>query len=206
MHHIKNKKTRPAYAVLMLVLASLVLAACGSSSSSSTATKAASTTVTGAARTDAVVARVRALRECLAKNGIALPKRTPGQGSPLGGFFGGAAGRQLPSGVSKAQYEAALRKCGALGRRFGGGARLTSPNLKAALATFASCMRAHGVNVPEPNSSGNGPVFDTKGLNTASPAFKAAISKCYANLRSVLGARPGAGGAPSTGAGPPAAG
>jgi len=51
-------------------------------------------------------------------------------------------------------------------------------------------MRENGVNVPPPNTSGKGPIFSVKGLNTASAQFKAAESKCSVQLQ---GARPGGG-------------
>jgi hypothetical protein len=60
-------------------------------------------------------------------------------------------------------------------------------------------MRENGVNLPAPNTSGKGPVFDTKGINTSSAAFKSAESKC----RSDLGAAAGGGGPPSGGGPPP---
>jgi hypothetical protein len=57
-------------------------------------------------------------------------------------------------------------------------------------------MRENGVNVPEPNTSGNGPVFGTKGLNTSSAQFRAAEAKCRVDLRSAFfGAGGGASGA-----------
>jgi hypothetical protein len=37
--------------------------------------------------------------------------------------------------------------------------------------------------VPAPNTSGTGPVFNTKGLDTTSATFKAAQSKCSSLLR-----------------------
>ena len=60
-------------------------------------------------------------------------------------------------------------------------------------------MRENGVNLPAPNTSGKGPVFNTKGINTSSTAFKSAESKC----RSDLGAAAGGGGPPSGGGPPP---
>ena len=33
-------------------------------------------------------------------------------------------------------------------------------------------MRENGVNLPAPNTSGNGPVFNTKGIDTSSATFK----------------------------------
>ena len=55
-----------------------------------------------------------------------------------------------------------------------------------ALSKFAACLRENGVNIPEPNTSGHGPVFNTKGINTASPQFRAATVKCRGVLASAL--------------------
>ncbi len=221
-HVNRRKPTTVALALVALLLVSLGLAACGSSSkspSSTTATTSASTgsgTGTGAKG----AGRFTAVRECLQKEGITLPKRTPGEKRPpggAGGFLGGGAtgGPKLPAGVTRAKYEAALKKCGGnLAHNFGhGGAagRFDSPVFKTALAKFATCMRQNGVNVPAPNTSGSGPVFDTKGIDTSSTQFKAAEAKCQSDLSSAFKRGPGAGGAPGTngapaGAAPPSSG
>jgi hypothetical protein len=211
MSHLSNsgsrRRSKPAAraaAVLsVLLLACLGLAACGSSSGSSSSTTSASASTTGtsgspgapgaagaAGAAGARSGRFAAVRECLQKNGITLPQRTPGQGRPpggAGGFPGGAAGPQLPKGVTRAQYEAALKKCG--GGNFAGragGARIKNHAFQTALAKFASCLRENGINVPVPNTSGNGPVFDTKGINTSSAQFKAAEVKCQPVLRAAF--------------------
>jgi hypothetical protein len=205
MHHIENIR-KPAVTALVLLLGIPVLAACGGSSPSSTAASASTAKTAGGGGGGA---RFAAVRECLQKNGITLPPRTPGQGRPpgAGGLPGAGAAPQLPSGVTRAQYEAALKKCG--GGGFRGGGRLNSPGFKQALPKFAACMRANGVNLPAPNTSGNGPVFNTKGLNTSSAQFRSAQSKCQTILgaaRGPGGQGPGAPGGGSGGAGPPAAG
>jgi hypothetical protein len=114
----------------------------------------------------------------------------------------------LPKGVSKARYEAAIKKCGGFPRggfAGGGATAFSSPAAKQALVKFAACMRENGVNVPAPNTSGKGPVFNDKGLDTSSAKFAAAESKCRADLLSVFRKRPGTvGGAPGAG-GPGAA-
>jgi hypothetical protein len=51
-----------------------------------------------------------------------------------------------------------------------------------ALGHFATCLRQNGVKIPAPNTSGNGPALSSKGLNTNTPQYRAALLKC----RSVL--------------------
>jgi hypothetical protein len=217
MPHISSNRRKPAAAAILLVLlACLGLAACGSSSksSSTSASAAAATTTTGAAGARGPnTARFAAMRECLQKAGITLPKRTPGQKRPsggAGGFLGGggagAGGAPLPKGVTRAQYEAAIKKCGGgnFAGRGRGGARFKSPAFQAALAKFATCLRENGVDVPAPNTSGKGPVFDTKGINTSSAQFKSAEAKCQSDLRAAF--RGGGAGGPSGGGAPPTGG
>jgi hypothetical protein len=55
-------------------------------------------------------------------------------------------------------------------------------------------MRSHGVNLPEPNTSGTGPIFNTKGLDTSSAQFRTAEASCREVLRSALHAPYGTGG------------
>jgi hypothetical protein len=207
MPHIHSNSSKPVTAVLVLVLASLALAACGGSSSTSsttTTTSASATTPSTGGRPGAGGGRFAAIRECLKKNGITLPTRKPGQAPGAGGFLGGGGGFALPKGVTKAQYEAAFKKCGGFPRggfrggaggfRGGAGVFKTAAG-KQALAKFAACMRSNGINVPEPNTSGNGPVFNDKGIDTASAKFKEAEAKCRSALLGAFRAHPGAGGA-----------
>ena len=211
MHPTRTTR-RAATVALALLAATLLLAACGSSSPSSstqtTTAKSASGASGGATQRGS---RFAALRECLKKQGITLPQRVPGKNGtakpPKGGaipFGGGGQGFKLPSGVSRAKYEAAIKKCG--GRGFGGGpgGRLQSPAFKKSLEKFAACLRENGVNLPKANTSGSGPIFDTKGINTNSATFRAAQKKC-ASLLTIArpgggqGAAPGGQGAPEGG-------
>jgi hypothetical protein len=224
MPHANTRNRKPALAaVVVLLLACLGLAACGSSSSSTTSTSANAASTGNASGTSSTgststtpggpgngrgAARFAAMRECLEKNGITLPKRTPGSRPGTGRGFPGAGaggGPQLPSGVTRAQYEAALKKCGGgSGHFFSGGARrLNNPVFKAALTKYGDCLRENGINLPAPNTSGNGPIFDTKGINTSSSQFKAASVKCRSTLigafRRPAGAPGAAGTAPAGG-------
>jgi hypothetical protein len=123
-------------------------------------------------------ARFAAVRECLRKDGITLPQRSAG-GVPSGG-------PTLPKGMTQAQYTAVLSKCG--GGNFRGPGALKgrrafdNARFRQTLAKFATCLRQNGIKLPQANTSGKGPIFDTKGINTASPQFKQAEVKCRAVL------------------------
>jgi hypothetical protein len=166
---------------------------------------ASTTTHSGQTGRSGFAGRFTALRECLQKAGITLPKRKPGKPGAGGGPFGGGAGPTLPKGVTRAQYLAAIQKCGG-GAFVGGGSRIQSPAFKQSLVKFASCMRENGVNLPAPNTSGKGPIFDTKGVSTASPQFRTADAKCSTDLRGTFRRGPGTGGPPSGGGAPPGGG
>ena len=219
---------RAAGVFAILVLACMGLSACGGSSGSSSnaAATAASTsgsaagastgtTSTGGSSTQGTAAgagrrRFGAIRECLQKNGVTLPQRTPGSGAPGGGFPGAGGGPTLPKGVTRAQFEAAMKKCGGgnFGARSGrpGGAgfrRANSPVFKAALTKYAACLRQNGIDIPAPNTSGNGPIFSTKGIDTSSAKFRSATLKCRASLTGAFRRPPGAAGAPGTATTPP---
>jgi hypothetical protein len=213
-------------AFMALALACLALTACGGSSGTSTnaaataATSASATSPAGGsaaptaarsstrsaapgtpnATSNAGPRRFPAIRECLQKSGVTLPKHTPGSGGPpVGGAFPGANGRPaLPKGVTRAQFEAALKKCG--GRGFGGGVsrpggtgpRTVNPGFRQGLAKFATCLKQNGVDVPNPNTSGKGPIFSTKGIDTKSAKFRAATVKCHSILIGAFRRPPGA--------------
>jgi hypothetical protein len=199
---LQNHRTRTIILSLLLATACIGVAACGGSSSSSSSSANAAAThpapsgSTGVGPTGASSgfgasgpsgARFSALRECMQKNGVTLPPRTPGQGPPRGGFLGGASGQQL-SQVNREKLVAALKKCGAPSRvgRFGGSARFRSPAFTQALTKFAACMRENGINLPAPNTSGTGPIFNTTGIDTTSPQFRSAEAKCRTDLNGAL--------------------
>ncbi len=196
---LARPRLRSAITLLAIPAAALALAACGSSSGGGNSTTA-STAKDASARSS----RFASLRSCLQKEGINLPSAPsggasqPGSGGPPSG---GASGFKLPEGVSRSKFEEAIKKCG--GGGFPGGARpgLDSATARAGLTKYAGCMRENGVNLPTPNTSGKGPVFNTTGINTSSETFKAAQKKCQSDLKGAFGAS----GAPAGGQ-PPAGG
>ena len=198
MPQIHTKSSRAALAVLVLAIAAIALAACGGSSKGTTTTTAASgasASSTTGVHAPALSPNRQAVRECLQKHGIALPKPTSGRHRPPGGggFFGGGGPHgQLPKGMSEKQYETIIRKCGD-GFRPGTFSRgFNTPAVKKALEKYVACMRENGVDVPAPNTSGNGPIFNSKSLNVRSPAFTAAEAKCRADLQGAFRVAPGA--------------
>ncbi len=210
-----RRRLRPLLAALMIALVAIALAACGSSggssSGSTSSTNSASTTKAGGPS----ASRFASLRTCLQKEGITLPSRptgstgsTGGSNGATGGGFPGARGGgfKLPAGVSQAKFQEALKKCGGgfLHRR-----NFNSATAKAAFTKYSQCMRENGVNLPAPNTSGKGPVFNTSGLDRTSATFKNAEKKCQSDLPAFFGrGRPAAGasGGPPAGAGGPPAG
>ena len=192
-----KRRRLPPIVALCLLGACLALAACGSSGSGSTS---ASTTSSTSSKAAGGASRFASLRSCMKEQGITLPAPPAGTtgrpgGPGAGAAGGGPRGLQPPKGVSQSQFQAALKKCGAgnFGGRAGG---VNSASARAALTKYAACLRENGVNVPEPNTSGTGPVFNTKGIDTSSSKFKAAQSKCQSDLKGVFpGGGPGGGGA-----------
>ena len=87
---------------------------------------------------------------------------------------------------------AALAACGSSGKPASSASAQTGSKRDFGL-TFARCMRAHGVNVPDPSGGANG-IQIPVGTDTQSPAFKAARAACFKDL-------PGGG----PGSGPPSA-
>ena len=204
LSHVTNtRRLRPALALPALV-ACVTLAACGSSASNSTSTTNTTAATAAAPAKAAGPGRFAALRSCLQKQGITLPPRSgsraPGGTGGRGGLLGGRGGLQLPRGITQTQFQEALKKCGAA--NFTGAGRFGSATAKAALTKFAACMRENGINLPAPNTSGTGPVFNTSGINTTSATFKTAEGKCRSDLQGAFSGRGAApNGAPQSGAG-----
>jgi hypothetical protein len=82
-------------------------------------------------------------------------------------------------GVSESQYQAADHACAHLLPNGGSGPNQAQVELVRELSLrFAQCMRSHGVNLPDPGSSGRIPDPASVGLDQASPRFEAANQAC----------------------------
>jgi hypothetical protein len=186
--------------VLVTVVAfgalTVLLAACGGGSS-----KTGTATATGAQ----FQARLN-LAKCFRAHGINVPDPTPGGGPAEGG----QAFRRLRS-YPQAQIDAARQGCQQYFAQAFPQLSLT-PAQRAQrlqqLTKFAQCMRAHGINIPDPTPNTNG--FGGAGfgrqfrsIDRNSPAFQSAMTAC----QSLRPQRPGGGGpgAGPGGGGPPGA-
>jgi hypothetical protein len=94
-----------------------------------------------------------------------------------GGPPGAAGGAGSGSNADRAKRQAAFRKCG-INFRGGAGQFRNSPAARQAYVKFAACVRKNGYNLPAPNTSGNGPVFNRSQVNQNNPKFIAASRKC----------------------------
>jgi hypothetical protein len=155
--------------------AGLALTACGGSSKSA----AANTTQGGNRRA--------AINACLKKQGVTPPQRNAGGGPGPGAAGAGIPGLGLGGGggasnPNRAKFQAALRKCGITFRGGGRNRFANNPAARQALVKFAACVRKNGYNLPAPNLSGNGPVFNANQVNQNDPKFRAAAAKCQSLL------------------------
>jgi hypothetical protein len=92
--------------------------------------------------------------------------------------------------MSRAQYHEELLRCAGLKFSQTTPVAPRTQQLRAALARFARCLRSHGVNVPEPNTSGTGPLFPRSSVNPASPQYRAAAQACLSTLHGGIPTHP----------------
>ncbi len=109
------------------------------------------------------------------------PAGADGRGG-RGGFFG----RDL-SDAERRRMQAAFEKCGGrFGGGFGGGPGMAGGSAgrpdAAALRRFVACVRRRGYDLPDPNTSGDGPVFDDSAVDRDDPAFVEASRACQRYL------------------------
>jgi hypothetical protein len=205
MHRLKTGGPRAAIVAAILALSAVVLVACGSSSSGSSTTAsvaAAGTTATGTATapptasvpgtgttpttpgaahpgTPAYRGRFAKLRECLQKNGVTFPPQTSK----------GSFKFKRPQGVSQAQFQAAIQKCGDLLLRTPGGRVIVPPAagfnaklFKERLAALGRCLHEHGAAIPLPG----------KPLTSAQVAkVREAAQKCRSVVKGIGPVQPG---------------
>jgi hypothetical protein len=170
---------------VLAVLATVLLAGCGSSggSESSSEETTASSEQAGGAGGFAEISDET--RSCLKEKGVELPE--PGQGGdPAGGPPEGTPSEGGPPqgfGKGGAKMKKAFEECGVeLPQGKPEGPPMNSGALRKSIKEYVACMSENGVELPEPNLSGKGPVFQESEVDREDPKFKAANEKCQSRL------------------------
>lgn len=168
----------------------IAISACGSSGSPSKASSATSGSQ--------FQARLN-LAKCFRAHGINVPDPSSG-----GGQAGGGGVFRTLRNYPQAQTQAARQACSKYFSQAFPQFNLTAAQraqVQQQLVKFAECMRSHGVNIPDPKSTGNGGFGFQRAFGSVdrnSPAFQSALKSCQ-SLRPQFG-RGGAGGGPPGGA------
>lgn len=141
-------------------------------------------------------------RECLQRHGLNF--RMPGSGNapaPPAGASGtsttggpvvvGPGGRsgpsQLPENVRKA-----FQACGVNPPSFSSGGpppNVNSSAYRASVNRYVACVKQNGYDLPAPNLSGKGPIFDESKVNRDDPKFQAASRRCEQLLQPPSGSQ-----------------
>jgi hypothetical protein len=136
-------------------------------------------------------------RQCLQKNGLSLAGRPGGApptgttagpppgasgtgGGPPPGVFigpgGGSGPRQMPDNVRKAFQACGIQPPSP--QTAGGRPNVDSSAFRQSVTSYVACIRQNGYDMPDPNLSGKGPVFDESKVNRDDPKFQSASQKC----------------------------
>lgn len=118
----------------------------------------------------------RKFAQCMRDHGIDMQDPDPNGGGGL---------RKLTRNQNPAELSKALDACRSVAPP--ALQNPDDPKIQEAFRKFAQCMRAHGVNVPDPDPALGGLGFPTGTFNTADPAFGKAYSACKSNLAGVRG-------------------
>jgi hypothetical protein len=163
---------------LAAVAVAIGAAACGSSSESSST--AATPGASIAAPTDAQVKARVDLAKCLRAHGVNVP-----DSAATGTAGARAAVQQLLSQYSQSQIQDAVAQCHAQLIQAFPQLNLSPSQIaerqREALA-YVQCLRAHGINLPDPVGSGLrvGILKALSNVDVNSPAFQAATKACSA--------------------------
>jgi hypothetical protein len=180
---------------VLAVLATVLLAGCGSSGGSESSSEETTASSEQAGGPGGFTAISDETRSCLKEKGVELPE--PGQGVPPAGGppEGTPPEGGPPQGFGKggAKTKTAFEECGVeLPQGKPDGPPMNSGALRRSIKEYVACMGENGVELPEPNLSGEGPVFKESEVDRENPKFKTANEKCQSRLR-------GPGGTPEEG-------
>jgi hypothetical protein len=154
----------------LVLLVALAAAGCGSSSSSNSTTTAQAS------------GNRQQITDCLRKQGVTVPNRPRSASGPQGGGAGFLFGGDQQQRQANPKFQAAAKKCGLNVNRPRRVNLASNPQFKQSIEKFVTCVRKNGYDMPAPNLSGNGPVFDSSKVNRKDPKFVKAVTKCQSLL------------------------
>jgi hypothetical protein len=191
---------RATGAGLLLVLFALVLTACtgataapsGVASLDDPATSDAPGASDGPASSMTPEDAMLAFAKCMREHGVDMPDPQPGG-------QGGVVFNIDRNGIDSETFQEAQEACGDIMQDAGfGPGRSMSPEDQDKLVAFAACMREHGIDMPDPQTTsggGGGAVrIGGDGIDPGSPEFQDAMEACQALMP---GGGPGGDGGPS---------
>jgi hypothetical protein len=170
---------------VLAVLATVLFAGCGSSGGSESSSEETTASSEQAGGPGGFAEISDETRSCLKEKGVELPE--PGQGGPPAG--GPPEGMPPeggpPQGFGKggAKMKKAFEECGVeLPQGKPEGPPMNAGAFRTSIKEYVACMGENGVELPEPNLSGEGPVFKESEVDREDPQFKAANEKCQPRL------------------------
>jgi hypothetical protein len=171
------RHARRVAVVLTAVAGAIALAACGGgsskSSSTTTSTTAAASSSRRGGRNDPAMA---AFRQCLQQHGVTFGGRFGGRGggapttAPNDGSTPTSRAPLTPQ--QRQQLQAAQQACQS---KLPPQTQQQRQQMQAALNAYRSCMKDHGVTIPD---QGNGGFGGLRGINRDDPTFQAANKIC----------------------------
>lgn len=171
--NVKTKWLRRRRQVGGLIAAGAVavgVSACGGGSSSNASNGSSTTANAGPAGLQLTADQ----RSCVEGKGVTVPSPGSGGQPPSGGPPAGGA-----NGQDFQKLQQALEDCGvSLPSAPQGGGSFDPAAMRKQISQYVTCVRQNGYELPSPNTSGNGPVFDSSKVNQNDPKFKAASAKC----------------------------
>ena len=176
---------RRAFAAFALTGALAVgVSACGSSSSSSSSSAVAGTSVSSSS--SRYTARL-AYAKCMRAHGVNVPDPSP-NGGPAGGGGGGGGGGGFQALRDSPNFQTASQACASLRAKafaFANVSPAQRAQFQQELVKFATCMRSHNIDIPDPSTSGGGGFGIFRQIPSSernSPAFQTALKACSSAL------------------------
>jgi hypothetical protein len=168
-------RRKPIGALVAVGALAVGLSACGGGSSSNASNSSTSTTANAGPGGFQLTADQRS---CIQGKGVTIPSPGSGGQPPSGAPPAGG-----PNGQGLQKMQQAFQACGVnLPNAPQGGGNFNPAAMRKQISQYVTCVRQNGYDLPTPNTSGNGPVFDSSKVNQNDPKFKAASAKCQDKL------------------------